>query len=41
MKHTLHPIQDQTHDASQVHSLFTARNGTDTAKKLKPDECEK
>lgn len=36
---TLRPIQDQTHDASQVRSLFTARNGTDTAKQLKPDEC--
>lgn len=31
------PIQDQTYDASQVFSLFTARNSTDTAKK--PDKC--
>lgn len=31
--------QDQTHDASQVHSPLTDRNSLDTAKTLKAEEC--
>lgn len=41
MKHAPCPIQEQTYDASQVCSLFTARNSTDTAKKPDKYTCQR